>query len=614
MKKITLILLVLASSVSGQVINVHPDSTYSTIQSGINAALEGDTVLVADGIYYEQISYNAKKITVASRFILDGDSTHLNNTIIDGANLQSPNQSVVIFNYTDSTAVLAGFTIRNGRGTLSGVRLSGGGIKMISSGGKIMHNKIINNILHGDSVNCNAEGAAINQSSPSPSWVVMTDNLIQGNKCFSSWEHSWGAGGYIRDDVRFANNIVCDNHCISYGTAYSEGGGFCVDGTSGTQVGFIATSNKIFNNISQSVGPFCDGAGIITVRARNIIVDNEFVNNKCIASGGMGGGLMIANTTDNSLIRNNIFQENEGASGAGLYVVLETPDLVEIINNRFIGNIASKYAGALYASNCNPLIINNVFKDNQGLTNYGGAIHLYKGPSSQTTYTLINNSFEGNKAAVQGGAISSYNANPVLLNNIFWNNDAPTGAEISIMSGEASIAYCDIDPAAISGMVNLYDGNICQNPLFCDSTCLYIDSTSICMDMGIGSYDFPGHGTVYAPGYDIRNWPRPLHGAYDMGSYEASLVRRNDFTSKSDFSVWPNPSSERINCHYFLDKQSEVTIILYDILGTVKCHQQFHQGQGAHTISFHPDGLATGVYLLKMQAGQRETTKKIVWK
>ena len=50
------------------IINVPADQM--TIQDGIVAATTGDTVLVADGSYYENIDFMGKGITVASNFII----------------------------------------------------------------------------------------------------------------------------------------------------------------------------------------------------------------------------------------------------------------------------------------------------------------------------------------------------------------------------------------------------------------------------------------------------------------------------------------------------------------------------------------------------------------
>ena len=64
------------------IINIPDDYTY--IQEGIDASSEGDTVLVADGTYYENLILN-KDITLASHFIIDGDLNHRDNTIVNGS-------------------------------------------------------------------------------------------------------------------------------------------------------------------------------------------------------------------------------------------------------------------------------------------------------------------------------------------------------------------------------------------------------------------------------------------------------------------------------------------------------------------------------------------------
>ena len=78
MKNITLFCcaLMIAAALQAQIIHVPGD--YTTIQQGIEAANPGDTVLVNDGIYYEQINFLGKKpLMVASQFLMDGDTSHI---------------------------------------------------------------------------------------------------------------------------------------------------------------------------------------------------------------------------------------------------------------------------------------------------------------------------------------------------------------------------------------------------------------------------------------------------------------------------------------------------------------------------------------------------------
>lgn len=97
---------------------IHVPADQPNIQAGINAAFDGDLVLVSPGTYVENIDFLGKAIMVQSE---QGDSL----TIIDGNN----NGSVVTFaNDEPEDAVLDGFTIKNGTGTYHDIFSFGGGI------------------------------------------------------------------------------------------------------------------------------------------------------------------------------------------------------------------------------------------------------------------------------------------------------------------------------------------------------------------------------------------------------------------------------------------------------------------------------------------------------
>ena len=63
--------------ISATIINVPDD--YDTIQVAINASIDGDTVLVAEGHYYERINFYGKGILLTSEFMEDGDTIHIQN-------------------------------------------------------------------------------------------------------------------------------------------------------------------------------------------------------------------------------------------------------------------------------------------------------------------------------------------------------------------------------------------------------------------------------------------------------------------------------------------------------------------------------------------------------
>ena len=142
------LLFIMSFIASATVINVPADQT--SIQAGINVAVNGDTVLVADSTYFENVNFLGKAITVASHFLIDDDTSHISNTIIDGSQPSHPDSASVVYFISgeDTTSILCGFTITGGSGTYSVTwdMYLGGGIHM-QAGGKVLHNMIASNHL-----------------------------------------------------------------------------------------------------------------------------------------------------------------------------------------------------------------------------------------------------------------------------------------------------------------------------------------------------------------------------------------------------------------------------------------------------------------------------------
>jgi len=187
------------------VINVPDD--YSTIQAGVDAASNGDTVLVQPGTYEENINYNGKNIVVGSLFLTTSNTSFISVTVIDG----NQNGSVVTFNSGENTsAVLTGFTIQNG----------------------LASNK-------GGGIYCN-------NSSPSLENVTISGNSATG------YYYGYGGGIYCYDSSPSLVNVT-----ISGNSAYSYGGGIFCDWYSNPSL----VNCILWNDSPQEIYIF-DGSGV----------------------------------------------------------------------------------------------------------------------------------------------------------------------------------------------------------------------------------------------------------------------------------------------------------------------------------------------------------------
>lgn len=611
MKTIALLLILLATAVSGQVI--HVPAQYSTIQQAVDIAQPGDTVLVADGIYYEQVKVWEKfPLTIASHFILDNDSVHLYNTIIDGEKIRpAKRKSVVILHGVDSTTVIAGFTIRNGQGTMDDVTgtMFGGGVMLDSSGGKIIHNIITgNNVYAGGASIVLAAGAGIGSVASTGTWVVIEENAIFNNTCCSCIGGALGAGGYVTENVRLVKNVIRDNICNAYHHAVAKGGGFFASGGS-----LVASDNKVHCNYIQSQIQ-AEGGGILSYAANNIIQNNEFTYNESISPESLGGAVAVRYATQGSYINDNLFSLNYSKTGAALGLMLGN-DSVTISRNKFVQNEAET-GGAVYLLNALAQVENNVFKDNYA-TEKGGGMFITRWVTPITTSipscNLVNNTFRFNRADETGGAVVSVDANPAMLNNIFWCNKSIKNPDISNISGTMWVAYTTINTTEVVGNVDFFEGILGRDPMFNDSNCC-ICWQSPCVNAGTDSYIFPGGYEVVAPGIDVNATLRPIDVFFDQGAFEASPFSVTPVKDifEEDFTVYPNPVRDIITVRLRTAKQHSFHMEVLSLAGQICQSANVAMDGNEGEINIELINLEKGVYILRMVSPEVILTKKIL--
>ena len=102
---------ILACTIPASSATISIPDDYATIQGGIDASSNGDTVLVQPGTYVENINFNGHNIVLGSLFLTTGDRSYIQQTVIDG---DSAGSVITFSDGIDDRSHVTGFTIQNG--------------------------------------------------------------------------------------------------------------------------------------------------------------------------------------------------------------------------------------------------------------------------------------------------------------------------------------------------------------------------------------------------------------------------------------------------------------------------------------------------------------------
>ncbi|MCP4580937.1 MAG: hypothetical protein GY839_04925 [candidate division Zixibacteria bacterium] len=332
--------------VSATIINVPADQ--ATIQLGIDASANGDTVLVQPDTYFENINFNGHNIVLGSLYLTAEDTSYISQTIIDG---DSAGTVVTFETYEDTTAIITGFTIQHGR---SGV---GGGIICENASPKIIFNSIIYNSAdlynnkRGGGIYCAWSDAIISFNNISDNYsrsgggiyVADSNPLISNNRINSNIGYNWGGG----IGLSMSNSIISNN--IIEGNTAEEGGGIRVSGSSSL------ISNKIRGNTAVLGGGIYMRWSSSTLICENTVKDNY---------AEQGGGFYCYHS--NPQFDNNLIVENQADSSGGGFYFNQTTNF-ELTNNNITNNSSNAGAGGIMCDSNSAVVINNcIIRGNSG--------------------------------------------------------------------------------------------------------------------------------------------------------------------------------------------------------------------------------------------------------
>ncbi len=552
---------------SATIINVPDD--YETIQQGINASTDGDTVLVHPGTYVENINFNGHNIVLGSLFLTTGDTTYISQTIIDG----DSSGSVVTFESgEDSTTIISGFTIQNG------FSLAGGGICANNAAApKIKHNIIRSNVVGYYFIGSGAGGGIYCDGAPS-----ITNNIIQDNiAVFGYVAYGLGGGIHCTGSPIISDNLITRN--------YAGGGGgiSCFYDSSA-----IISNNDIIDNDADA------GGGIICQYSYVNIHENYIANNSATSK---GAGI-YCNESSTVIKSNIIFGNSTDNNGSGIYSEGGDNDIIE---NSICENSAAHAGGGVLLFRFNSLFENNIITHNSA-GRAGGLFGLY-----MLNPYIKNNLILNNSASFVGGALFE-GINPVLINNIIRGND---DQQLYVWEGVPIVSYCNIQDTLWPG-----EGNIDIDPLFRDpeNGDFHLMSTE-CGD----PYDSPcidaGSPAILDSLLDC-SWGLGTNLS-DMGAYgggDSVTVGIDDYVNSLPdkfllMQNYPNPFNAATSLKYTLEQTDYVALTIYNILGQrVSGLFDGFQQAGEHAVVWDATDYPSGVYFARMETAEKSSHIKMV--
>jgi predicted outer membrane repeat protein len=500
--KITLAVLFIPALAFSATIYVPDD--HSTIQAAINAAVNGDSVIVRQGFYLENLDFLGKAITVKSE---SGPGA----TVIEGWNPVDPERgSVVLFATGEGPgSVLEGFTLFQGWGTWLTLDIPayyGGGICIVDASPTIT-----GNIITGCETRTgyNGVGGGIFCTAtvfPTHASPVIKDNEIEGNVA-----ENFGGGIYcIKAAPTVEHNVVTGNHGYNCGgigvkemclptiiantvtgnwDENGEGGGISIRETTCT-----VQNNVIGTNRSKR------GGGINVFDSNGTIAGNTLFGNEATQ---YGGGIYCSENGGLDITGNRIESNTAVYSGGGIYCLGGFTDL---IGNTVCNNFTEGTGGGIYCTDnrWNLRLLDNLICGNTAVTDAGG-LAMKGAPSWKPVIT--NCTITRNASPGTGGLLID-DTSPVITNCIVWNNAGVWGMSM-LGNSDPKVEYSDIQVGWPG------TGNIDADPLFLDpmNGDFHLTYPSPCRDAGTN--DAP---EIQAE--DIEGDPRTAGGTADMGADE----------------------------------------------------------------------------------------------
>ena len=124
--------------------------------------------------------------------------------------------------------------------------------------------------------------------------------------------------------------------------------------------------------------------------------------------------------------------------------------------------------------------------------------------------------------------------------------------------------------------------------------------------------EYPGvfnEGMIYVATYG--------RGLYKCDTYKANNseinVEENTVANTTEMSIYPNPIVNDATISFSIEKSAQVSYQIFDLSGRMMMNQVLgNYGQGSHKANFNVENLTSGTYIIRVQAGEKVETAKIL--
>ena len=499
-------LFIFTSIIFAATINIPAD--YTTIQAGINASVNGDTVLVAQGTYSENLIL-ANEIVLASYAIYDDldsqwlDNDNINNTIISGTH----SGSCLIVRDGNIEPTVFGFTFQNGTGTNMAItkcgvmksERSGGAILLYKAYPTINYNRFMDNGFSGDPGQNAANGGAIsllsdddiefdedrdhssdeltpvdfadfdavrdfilesaldsdesNSNRDIPGELNIQNNYFEGNSSGDGENfYSFGYEGSINVSHSVFEDIDCESNTVNE---------------------FVLKSiEDEANYVQNEISGVCIESNSFYVSANDGDDNNDGTETSPLKT--IGHALTLVKD-DGTVTTINLNSGVYSPSSNGEHFPIVLPDNVHLIGDNLQPTVldaeanANKEAATMIIKEVENVRVANLtltggYSEGHGCTGGGGLLlaandmfnlETEDGTNIASTYPVIENVIIENNHSHNGGGMAFFRVNGPVLNNVIIRNNTATAFGGGVFSFVSTMTMTGV---TISGNQNQGEG------------------------------------------------------------------------------------------------------------------------------------------------------------